>query len=71
MERTQVLGLMSSLQLYSMRGAYGEITGTGIKHQHKPPRIVGDLLSAGIAEKQARSIKIPAGNIRRSASCLA
>jgi DNA replication protein DnaC len=31
--------------------------GTGIKRQHEPPRIVGDLLSAEIAEKQARSIK--------------
>src|SRR3954452_22156281 len=30
---------------------------TGIKRQHEPPRIVGDLLSAEIAEKQARSIK--------------
>jgi DNA replication protein DnaC len=29
----------------------------GIKRQHEPPRIVGDLLSAEIAEKQARSIK--------------
>jgi hypothetical protein len=30
---------------------------TGIKRRHEPPRIVGDLLSAEIAEKQARSIK--------------
>ncbi len=30
---------------------------TGIKRRHKPPRILGDLLSAEIAEKQARSIK--------------
>jgi len=29
----------------------------GIKRQHEPPRIVGDLLSSEIAEKQARSIK--------------
>jgi hypothetical protein len=27
---------------------------TGIKRRHEPPRIVGDLLSAEIAEKQAR-----------------
>jgi len=31
--------------------------GTEILHHHEPPRIVGDLLSAEIAEKQARSIK--------------
>ena len=57
MERTQVLDLMATLKLYGMRGAYDEVMSTGIKRQHEPPRIVGDLLSAEIAEKQARSIK--------------
>src|SRR5690606_30310209 len=46
-----------SLKLYGMRGSYDEIMATGIKRQHEPPRIIGDLLSAEIAEKQARSIK--------------
>lgn len=40
-----------------MRSAYDEVMATGIKRQHEPPRIVGDLLSAEISEKQARSIK--------------
>lgn len=57
MERTQVLDLMGSLKLYGMRNAYDEVMATGIKRQHEPPRIVGDLLTAEIAEKQARSIK--------------
>ena len=57
MERTQVLDLMGNLKLYGMRNAYDEIMGVAIKRQHEPPRIVGDLLSAEIAEKQARSIK--------------
>ena len=57
MERTQVLELMGTLKRYGMRGAYDEVMATGIKRQHEPPRIVGDLLSAEIAEKQARSIK--------------
>jgi DNA replication protein DnaC len=57
MERTQVLELMGNLKLYGMRSAYDEVMATGIKRQHEPPRIVGDLLSAEIAEKQARSIK--------------
>jgi DNA replication protein DnaC len=57
MERTHVLDLMATLKLYGMRGAYDEIMATGIKRQHEPPKIVGDLLSAEIAEKQARSIK--------------
>jgi len=57
MERTQVLELMGTLKLYGMRSAYDEVMATGIKREHEPPRIVGDLLSAEIAEKQARSIK--------------
>lgn len=57
MERTQVLELISSLKLYGMRSAYDEIMGNGIKRQHEPPRIVGDLLQSEIAEKQARSIR--------------
>jgi DNA replication protein DnaC len=57
MERTQVLDLMGKLKLYGMRSAYDEVMATGIKRQHEPPKIVGDLLSAEIAEKQARSIK--------------
>ena len=40
-----------------MRAAYDEVMTTGIKRRHEPPRIVGDLLAAEIAEKQARSIK--------------
>jgi DNA replication protein DnaC len=57
MERTDILGLMGELKLYGMQTAYDEVMGTGIKRQYEPPRIVGDLLSAEIAEKQARSIK--------------
>src|SRR5438046_4125953 len=57
MERTDVLELMARLKLYGMRAAYDEGMATGIKRRHEPSRIVGDLLSAEIAEKQARSIK--------------
>lgn len=57
MERTQILDLMGTLKLYGMRSAYDEIMTSGIKRQHEPPRIVGDLLQSEIAEKQARSIR--------------
>src|SRR5947199_5981913 len=57
MERTDLLELMGELKLYGMRLAYDEVMTTGIKRQHEPPHIVGDLLKAEIAEKQARSIK--------------
>jgi hypothetical protein len=57
MERTAILELISTLKLYGMRAAYDEVMTTGIKRRHEPPRILGELLSAEIAEKQARSIK--------------
>ena len=57
MERTQLFDLMAELKLFGMRSAYDEVMSTGIKRQHEPPRIVGDLLQAEIAEKHARSIK--------------
>src|SRR6202166_1458532 len=57
MERTDILELMATLKLYGMRAAYDEVMSTGIKRRHEPPCIVGELLSAEIAEKQARSIK--------------
>jgi DNA replication protein DnaC len=57
MERTQILDLMGSLKLFGMRSAYDEVMAAGIKRQHEPPRIVGDLLQSEIAEKQARSLR--------------
>ena len=57
MERTDILELMSTLKLYGMRAAYDEVMATGIKRRHEPVRILGDLLTAEIAEKKARSIK--------------
>ena len=40
-----------------MKAAFDEIMVTAIKRQHEPQRIIGDLLTAEINEKQARSIK--------------
>ena len=57
MERIRVLYLMGELRFYGMRQAYDEVMASAIKRQHEPPRIVGDLLKAEIAEKQARSIR--------------
>lgn len=57
MERTQIFDLMGELKLYGMRAAFDEIMVTAVKRQHEPQHIVGDLLSAEINEKQARSIK--------------
>jgi DNA replication protein DnaC len=57
MERTELFDLMGALKLYGMRASYDEVMATAIKREHEPPRVVGDLLKAEIAEKHARSIK--------------
>lgn len=48
---------MGTPKLYGVRSAYDEVMATGIKRQHEPPRIVGDLLQSEITEKLARSIR--------------
>src|ERR1700675_1746528 len=57
MERSQLFDLMGELKLYGMKAACDEIMPTAVKRQHEPQRIVGDLLTAEINEKQARSIR--------------
>jgi DNA replication protein DnaC len=57
MERSEILSAMSELKLYGMKTAYDEIISTAVKRQHEPQRVVGDLLTAEITEKQARSIR--------------
>jgi len=57
MERSAILTTMGELKLYGMKAAFDEIIATAVKRQHEPQRIVGDLLTAEISEKQARSVK--------------
>jgi DNA replication protein DnaC len=57
MDRGAILELMAKLKLFGMRAAYDEVMATAIKRQYQPARIIGELLAAEIAEKQARSIK--------------
>jgi DNA replication protein DnaC len=57
MDRSDILELMAKLKLLGMRAAYDEVMATAIKRQYEPARIIGELLAAEIAEKQARSIK--------------
>ena len=57
MDRSDILELMAKLKLFGMRAAYDEVMTTAIKRQYEPARIIGELLAAEIAEKQARSIK--------------
>ena len=69
MDRSAILELMAKLKLFGMRAAGAcpragrrpdpgdEMMATAIKRQYEPARIIGELLAAEIAEKQARSIK--------------
>ncbi len=70
MERSKRFHVMGELKLDGMKAAFDEVMATAVKLQHEPQRIVGDLLSAEINEKQARGAKL-SGCGRRCASLLA
>ena len=57
MARHDLLDMMSKLELAGMRAAFDEVLSTGLKRKHGVQDIIGELLKAEIAEKQARSIK--------------
>jgi DNA replication protein DnaC len=57
MDRTEILSTMGALKLFGMKAGYDEIVSAAVKRQHEPQRVVGDLLTAELSEKQARSIK--------------
>ena len=57
MERSEIMTTMGGLKLFGMRAAYDEVIATAVKRQHEPQRVVSDLLTAELSEKQARSIK--------------
>ncbi len=57
MERSEILAAMGELKLFGMRAALDGIVAAAVKRQHEPQRVIGDLVAAEIAEKQARSVK--------------
>lgn len=56
MERHEILELLSALKLTGMKAAYDDIVTTGVKRRHGVEKVLGALLQAEIAAKQARSI---------------
>src|SRR5271166_6075912 len=60
-ERHDLLALMAKLKLAGMRAAYDDVTRDGLKRQRSVQQILGDLLSAEVAEKEARSISYQIG----------
>ena len=61
MERSEILEMMSTLQLAGMRAAYDEIVSVGIKRQQGVEKLIGALLKAEIVAKNARSINYQMG----------
>lgn len=66
MDRTEILSTMGALKLFGMKAGAcvagpatptrrDEIVSTAVKRQHEPQRVVGDLLTAELSEKQART----------------
>jgi DNA replication protein DnaC len=64
MERSEILEMLATLQLAGMRAAYDEIMSVGIKRQHSVERMIGALLKAEIAAKNARSINYQMGSAK-------
>ncbi len=61
MERHELIALMARLKLAGMRAALDDVLRDGIKRQRSAADILGDLLRAELAEKQARSIRYRLG----------
>jgi IstB-like ATP binding protein/Transposase IS116/IS110/IS902 family len=57
MERSDVLEMLDQLKLFGMHAAFDEAMTAGLKRKHSVQQIIGELLRAEIAEKQARSMK--------------
>jgi DNA replication protein DnaC len=64
MERSEIFDMMTALQLAGMRAAYDEIVTSGVKRQQGVEKVIGALLKAEIAAKQARSINYQMGAAR-------
>lgn len=53
MDRTEMLSTMGALKLFGMKAGYDESVSAAVKCQHELQRVVGDLLTAELSEKQA------------------
>jgi DNA replication protein DnaC len=57
MNRSEILTAMSELKLFGMKAAFDEIITTAVKRQYEPQRVIADLVTAEMSEKQARSVR--------------
>jgi len=61
MKRHEILEAMKQLKLGGMRASFDEIIASGLKRRLGPEEVIGELLLAEIAEKNARSIRYQMG----------
>jgi DNA replication protein DnaC len=64
MERHEILEMMGKLQLSGMRQAYDDIVSMGVKRQQGVERVIGALLKAELAHKEARAIGYQMGRAK-------
>ena len=62
MERFAILDLMVKLKLRGMRAAYDEVITLASKRHHSPEQVVGQLLSAPLADVESRATAYRLGN---------
>ena len=61
MERSELIDMMATLQLAGMRANLDDILARSRRRQHAVEHVLGELLKAEIAEKQARSVRYQMG----------
>ena len=64
MERPAVLDLMVKLKLRGMRAAYDEVITLAAKRHHSPEQVVGQLLTAQLADVETRATAYRMANAR-------
>ncbi len=61
MERHEILEAMKELKLIGMRASFDEVIASGLKRRLGPEAVIGELLRAEVAEKNARSMRYQLG----------
>ena len=57
MQRAEVMEGLKALRLHGIAAAFDEVIDEGVKRSRTPLEVVGRLLQAETAERQARSVR--------------
>lgn len=57
MQRAELMDCLKTLRLHGMAAAFDEVLDEGIKRSRAPVDVLGRLLQAETAERQARSVR--------------